>query len=35
VAGTTLSTTPYDVSVRDDVYDAIGRQFRVGIRFNY
>jgi len=35
VAGTTLSTTPYDVSVRDDVYDAIGRQYRIGIRFNY
>ena len=35
VAGTTLSTTPYDVSVRDDIYDAIGRQFRIGIRFNY
>jgi outer membrane receptor protein involved in Fe transport len=35
VAGTTLSTTPYDVSVRDDIYDAIGRQYRIGIRFNY
>ncbi len=35
VAGTTLSTTPYDVSARDDIYDAIGRQYRIGIRFSY
>ncbi len=34
VAGTTYFTTPYDVSVRDDVYDAIGRQYRIGVRFN-
>jgi iron complex outermembrane receptor protein len=35
VAGTTFSTTPYDVSVRDDVYDAIGRQYRIGVRFSF
>jgi iron complex outermembrane receptor protein len=35
VAATTNSSTPYDASVRDDIYDAIGRQYRVGIRFNY
>jgi iron complex outermembrane receptor protein len=35
VAGTTLSTTPYDVSVRDDVHDAIGRQYRIGVRFSF
>jgi len=35
VAGTTYSTTPYDVSVRDDVYDAIGRQYRIGVRFSF
>ena len=34
-AGTTNSLTPYDASVRDDVYDAIGRQYRAGIRFNF
>ncbi len=34
-AGTTNSLTPYDASVRDDVYDAIGRQFRIGVRFNF
>ena len=35
VAATTISSTPYDASVRDDVYDAIGRQYRVGVRFNF
>jgi outer membrane receptor protein involved in Fe transport len=35
VAATTNSSTPYDASVRDDIYDAIGRQYRVGVRFNY
>ena len=35
VAATTNSSTPYDASVRDDVYDAIGRQYRVGVRFNF
>ncbi len=35
MAGTTYSTTPYDVSVRDDIYDAIGRQYRVGVRFSF
>jgi outer membrane receptor protein involved in Fe transport len=34
-AGTTNASTPYDASVRDDIYDAIGRQYRVGVRFNY
>jgi outer membrane receptor protein involved in Fe transport len=34
VAGTAISLTPYDASLRDDVYDAIGRQYRLGIRFN-
>ena len=35
VAGTTNSLTPYDASIRDDVYDAIGRQYRVGVRLRY
>ena len=35
VPATTNSSTPYDASVRDDIYDAIGRQYRVGVRFNY
>jgi len=35
VAGTTNSLTPYDASIRDDVYDAIGRQYRLGIRFRF
>jgi outer membrane receptor protein involved in Fe transport len=35
VAGTTYATTPYDASVRDDIYDAIGRQYRVGLRFSF
>ncbi|MES2292288.1 MAG: TonB-dependent receptor [Pseudomonadota bacterium] len=35
VAATTNSSTPYDASVRDDIYDAIGRQYRVGVRFNF
>jgi outer membrane receptor protein involved in Fe transport len=34
-AATTNASTPYDVSVRDDIYDAIGRQYRVGVRFNF
>jgi iron complex outermembrane receptor protein len=34
-AGTTNALTPYDASVRDDIYDAIGRQYRIGIRFNF
>ncbi len=34
-AGTTGSLTPYDASVRDDIYDAIGRQYRAGIRFTF
>jgi hypothetical protein len=25
----------YFSQVREDIYDAIGRQYRVGIRFNY
>jgi outer membrane receptor protein involved in Fe transport len=35
VAGTTNSLTPYDASIRDDVYDAIGRQYRLGVRFRF
>jgi outer membrane receptor protein involved in Fe transport len=35
VPGTTYSTTPYDAAVRDDIYDAIGRQYRAGIRFSF
>ena len=35
VAATTNSSTPYDASVRDDIYDAIGRQYRIGVRFNF
>jgi outer membrane receptor protein involved in Fe transport len=35
VAATTNSSTPYDASVRDDIYDAMGRQYRVGVRFNF
>ena len=35
VAATTNSSTPYDASVRDDIYDAIGRQYRVGVRFQF
>jgi iron complex outermembrane receptor protein len=35
VAGTTNALTPYDASIRDDVYDAIGRQYRIGIRFRF
>ena len=35
VAGTTNSLTPYDASLRDDVYDAIGRQYRLGVRFRF
>jgi hypothetical protein len=35
IAGTTNSLTPYDASLRDDVYDAIGRQYRAGVRFNF
>jgi iron complex outermembrane recepter protein len=34
-AGTTGALTPYDASVRDDIYDAIGRRYRAGIRFNF
>jgi outer membrane receptor protein involved in Fe transport len=34
-AGTTNASTPYDASVRDDIYDAIGRQYRLGVRFNF
>ena len=35
VAATTSASTPYDASVRDDIYDAIGRQYRIGLRFNF
>jgi len=35
VAGSTNSLTPYDASIRDDIYDAIGRQYRIGLRFQF
>ena len=34
-AGSTNALNFYDQSIRDDIYDAIGRQFRVGIRLKY
>ena len=34
-AGTTSALNFYDQSIRDDIYDAIGRAFRIGIRVKY
>ena len=35
VAATTNALNFYDQSIRDDIYDAIGRSFRIGIRVKY
>ena len=35
VAASSNAVTEFETSVRDDVYDALGRQYRIGIRLRY
>ncbi len=35
VAASSNSVTDFETSVRDDIYDALGRQYRIGVRFSY